>query len=256
LFKILDRNDAGIYCISLCVGGKWNDVLIDDWLPYNGFEAAFAKNSDGCIWPCLLEKAWAKVCGNYANIVNGTTDLAFIHLCGMPSIEYKHRDYNLKGANITEFWSAIVNAFNNNHVVLAGTCEKGTPGVETLLANGIYANHCYSVLSTHTIIGARTRTQLLRVRNPWGTGVWGGKWSAGSKEWTNDNKELVDYKEEDGVFYITVEDFLKNFSRTNICKIEDDIYTHSITVQKDDQKPDYFRFELTEHIEDLSILVS
>ena len=66
----------------------------------------FAHTNDGTLWLMLLEKAWAKVCGSYHNIVNGTTDLAFIHLCGMPSIEYKHED--LKGrANISPFWHAL-----------------------------------------------------------------------------------------------------------------------------------------------------
>lgn len=67
---------------------------------------------------------------------------------------------------------------------------------------------------------------MLYVRNPWGnTGGWNGPWCADYHLWNEDTKAAVNYKEEPGTFYITVEDFVANFSRTNICKIVDDIIT-------------------------------
>lgn len=43
------------------------------------------------VWLCLLEKVWAKLHGNYCSIVEGTADVAFIHLTGMPTHPYWHK---------------------------------------------------------------------------------------------------------------------------------------------------------------------
>lgn len=130
----------------MCVGGVWQDIVIDDYLPVNQYgEIAFASTQDGSIWASLLEKAWAKLCGSYENIINGTADMGFIHLCGMPSLDYKHGLYK---SNKNEFWRALSAAKANGHIVVAGTSDKNSDR-EYLRADGIVANHCYTLLSTH-----------------------------------------------------------------------------------------------------------
>ena len=49
-----------------------------------------SKNGQAIIWVTLIEKAWAKLCGNYERIILGTLDMGFIHLCGVPSVSCKH----------------------------------------------------------------------------------------------------------------------------------------------------------------------
>ncbi len=85
LIKTKNINKAGVYAINLCVNGTWQDIIVDDWLPTIGGKLTFGHTSNSSIWLPLIEKAWAKLNGNYDRIINGTVDIAFIHLCGVPS---------------------------------------------------------------------------------------------------------------------------------------------------------------------------
>lgn len=95
LFKTHEPNAAGCYIMSLCVNGTWQDVIVDDYLPVNQGRLAFGgskfdEDGKAVIWVSLLEKAWAKLNGNYDRVSMGTVDMGFIHLCGMPSTGLKH----------------------------------------------------------------------------------------------------------------------------------------------------------------------
>jgi len=56
----------------------------------------------------------------------GTVDMGFIHLCGVPSIGYKHEEYL---ANKEVLWNKLVVAQRNKHIVTVGTLDK-TKSVE------------------------------------------------------------------------------------------------------------------------------
>jgi hypothetical protein len=63
-------------------------VAIDDFLAFRKkttttYYAGAA--SDGGYWPAFLEKAWAKINGNYETIISGDAAEAFTFLSGFPS---------------------------------------------------------------------------------------------------------------------------------------------------------------------------
>ena len=101
LIKSAEPNTAGCYVVSLCVNGTWTDVVIDDHLPVIpgtkrlafGSSRNHKETGAGILWVSLLEKAWAKLNGNYDRVAMGTVDMGFIHLCGVPSVGYKHLEY-------------------------------------------------------------------------------------------------------------------------------------------------------------------
>ena len=72
--------------------------------------------------------------------------------------------------------------------------------------------------------------RLVKVRNPWGSQKWTGLWSDASTAWTDALVSQVGSTVgEPGVFFISLEDFIVNFSTTNVCKYEDQIEeTHVI----------------------------
>ena len=63
----------GLIALNLYVRGKKQVVTIDDFIPLKSGALVFNKRStsDGDYWAVLLEKAYAKLNGNYENIVAG-----------------------------------------------------------------------------------------------------------------------------------------------------------------------------------------
>ena len=71
---------------------------------------------------------------------------------------------------------------------------------------------------------------LFRIRNPWGAGrgIWKGAWGEGSKEWSSITKNMrssiVAEYQGDGEFWMSLEDYDRNFATTNICCLTPDFY--------------------------------
>ncbi|CAM9563682.1 unnamed protein product, partial [Laminaria digitata] len=90
-------DNVGCYEVNLFKDGRWESVLVDSWLPckdpsgLKGKEKgldhlpAFAKASNNQIWPCIVEKAFAKQHGSYDAISGGHVCEAFEALTGAPT---------------------------------------------------------------------------------------------------------------------------------------------------------------------------
>lgn len=84
-----------------------------------------------------------------------------------------------------------------------------TTNVNKVDARGIVGGHAYAILEARKI---STGARLLKVRNPWGESEWEGDWSDRSKIWTDDlKKELQHEDKDDGIFWISYEDLLRNY---------------------------------------------
>jgi len=62
-----EPNPACIYSIKFYVNGIETIVTVDDYIPTRYGKPAFSKAKGDEIWVCLVEKAWAKLCGTYVN---------------------------------------------------------------------------------------------------------------------------------------------------------------------------------------------
>ena len=92
VFVNSDRNEEGIYSIRLFIRGKPWIVTVDDYMLFDSNDnLVFAKQSYNgkSIWGALLEKAWAKVKGNYINTNYGYTINGIRTLTGVPTFAYE-----------------------------------------------------------------------------------------------------------------------------------------------------------------------
>jgi calpain-15 len=103
LFKTKDINHEGCYEIYFFIDGIKQIVIIDDYLPIfkKTKKPCFAQPIRNGIWVMLLEKAWAKINGGYANIIKGLPCEAFEFLTGMGSLSYDTS--NKKGDDLDEY---------------------------------------------------------------------------------------------------------------------------------------------------------
>lgn len=70
--------DYGICCVTLMHEGKKVKVVIDDFLPCIDFEPIYGQNQSDALWVSMVEKAIAKLRGNYAEISDGQSFVKMI----------------------------------------------------------------------------------------------------------------------------------------------------------------------------------
>lgn len=80
-------NKAGIYAVRLYSRGVPVIVTVDDYLPTVNGKLVFAKIPDGAIWVPILEKAFAKLYGNYEALNYNRISLAIEALLGAPVVD-------------------------------------------------------------------------------------------------------------------------------------------------------------------------
>lgn len=82
-------NQSGIYRVKFCKNGEWVTVTVDDYFPcYPEGEPLFARAHGNELWVMLLEKAYAKLHGNYYLLRGGFSHEALLDLTGCPTISY------------------------------------------------------------------------------------------------------------------------------------------------------------------------
>ncbi len=85
---------------------------------------------------------------------------------------------------------------------------------------GLIDAHAYSLISTFEEQDDKGKViRLMKVRNPWGFKEWTGDWSDKWPKWSSTMKQKVGYEDkDDGVFFISFNDYILFFYMTCICK--------------------------------------
>ena len=177
MFNQSEMNAAGIYSLNL-----WSPlgipvkVIVDDSIPQSSSKPLYAKASaEKEIWPILLEKAVSKLFGNYDLLIAGSAIEGMYAITGAPGFTYTNAS-KTTGALIF----ADIQAWN--------TAGHFIQGAVTVAANGLVANHLYSVLDVATLpagsYGLLAAVNLILVRNPWGATEWTGAYGDTSTFWT------------------------------------------------------------------------
>ena len=220
MFRQTTKNENGFYDISLFIDGKRQIIIVDDYLPafkkYKPPKACYAQSNKNEIWVMLLEKAWAKVNGGYANIISGLPCEAMEALTGIGSLIYDLE--NLDGNDVEDYKYEIVKnvqlADQNNCLITCSTSSD--PNIQKV---GLVEGHAYSLVSFNKITTSQGKdVYLFRIRNPWSQGEWNGDWSDKSKLWDSKAKGQVQFdNKDDGIFFMNDTDFFKYFNHVEIC---------------------------------------
>ena len=218
MFRQNTKNEDGFYEITLYIDGKRQIIIVDDYLPAlkKNKKPCYAQSNKNEIWVMLLEKAWAKVNGGYANIISGLPCEAMEFLTGVGSLIYDLE--HLDTEDIEDYKYEIIKnvqlADENNSLITCST--KADSNIQKV---GLVEGHAYTLVSFNKITTSQGKdVYLFRIRNPWSKGEWTGDWSDKSKLWDSTAKSQVNFdNKDDGIFFMKDTDFFKYFNHVEIC---------------------------------------
>ena len=233
LFLTKERTKEHLYGVYIYLNASWKLIIIDDFLPYTGKKFrkfAFSSSYGKELWVALLEKAWAKVNGNYAKIGCGGSpteifDVLTEAYTEQVQINPYYKDY---------IWETMINAEKKGYIMTAGTSSD--------IANlnldevGLSPGHAYTVLGVMEIDTGKGVEKVVRLRNPYGNGEFNGDWSDYSSKWTPELKKKYNLViKDDGDFYMAFDDFLNYYITLGVCKLHPGYKTTSLKIKNPTQ---------------------
>ena len=215
---------VGAFCFQFWLFGVWTEVVVDDLLPTADGKLIYAHSGErkNVFWGALLEKAYAKVHASYEALVAGSIGDALVDFTGgiCENIELKE----MSKEDLKKFFKTLVKASDRKSLMgcYIGALETFR---EKQTTTGLVMGHAYSVTDVrrvHVKGLSFKKYKLVRVRNPWGEKSWTGAWSDTSDEWNkiskHDRQKANLTVADVGEFWMSLDDFVKNFSNIVICR--------------------------------------
>ena len=102
-------NQIGIYKIKLFYQNVWTDIFVDKFIPCFPCYFPLYTYSPSSLWPCLLEKALAKVYRGYDNLKYLSYFELYQVLTGFPIINFKKIYKNIDNNNMIKMFEYLKN---------------------------------------------------------------------------------------------------------------------------------------------------
>ncbi|CAL1529011.1 unnamed protein product [Lymnaea stagnalis] len=213
---------TGMFVFNFCSKGIWKQVYIDDFIPTDAseMEPKYCRNTERSneFWPCLLEKAYAKLHGSYEALNGGHIVDALVELTGGLPEKINLRGHTRGSPQLFEKLSSCYQM----RAVMGAAIYSGDQNRNRLL-NGLISGHAYSITGLHSMQAGGRDVSLVRLRNPWGRGEWKGAWSDRSKEMNALPKVVQQtlrfHIKDDGEFWMEFNDFITMFDEIHICHL-------------------------------------
>nr|XP_019590830.1 PREDICTED: calpain-14 isoform X1 [Rhinolophus sinicus] len=205
---------AGIFQFWFWRFGKWVPVVIDDRLPVNevGQLVFVSSTYKNLFWGALLEKAYAKLSGSYEDLQRGQVSDALLDFTGGVTVTIKLAE---APGNL---WEILTRATFSRTLI---GCQTHL-GNERVLENGLVDGHAYTLIGIRKVTCKHGPEYLVKLRNPWGKVEWKGDWSDSSRTWellSPKEKIVLLRKDDDGEFWMTLNDFKVHFKLLVICRL-------------------------------------
>jgi len=220
---------AGIFRFNFWRYGKWEQVIIDDRLPYTRFYYkgdlyeglcyCHNRGEENEFWSALCEKAYAKFYGSYSALAGGWARDALVDMTGGVSETVWLKE---QLTNLDRLWQRMMtsNDPESGLLLTAGITYNMPRGSK--LPEDLYDGHAYSITATKEIyLQGTEKVRLLRVRNPWGEeSEFQGKWSENSSNWYFVPKETKNSLNltaaDDGEFWVSFDEFITHFDSISL----------------------------------------
>uniref|UniRef100_A0A8C7D0S1 Calpain-1 catalytic subunit n=1 Tax=Oncorhynchus kisutch TaxID=8019 RepID=A0A8C7D0S1_ONCKI len=194
---------AGIFHFQFWQYGEWVEVVIDDRLPVKDGKLLFVHSAEGGeFWSALLEKAYAKLHGCYEALSGGSTSEGFEDFTG----------------GVTEMYE-LRKAPSDLYSIISRAVERGSLlGCSIDVSTQICYVHFFDYVIENTAyfnqLNAVLRTRMFRMMS-----------SFSSREWESVDRSVrgrLQNRSEDGEFWMSFSDFLREFTRLEICNLTAD----------------------------------
>ncbi|KAI8601444.1 hypothetical protein EDD21DRAFT_337138 [Dissophora ornata] len=246
------NEQVGVYGFIFFKDGDWVSTVVDDQLFYKMDQKSRRQlyfsscNEERESWLPLLEKAYAKIHGDYESLTGGYTSEGIEDLTGGTASMMFSSDILDKN----RFWQEEMKQVNK-HTLMGCSINYQEEDPEK---HGIQAGHAYSVLKVAEYQGER----LVHIRNPWGEIEWNGDWSDQSERWTPEAmKALAQEDKDDGQFWMPYRDFLRIFTTIDRCRVFDaswSVASSWISYNVEPRSNGQFHFELTKTSDTVIVL--
>lgn len=217
----------GLVAVRLFKQGRWMDVAIDTTIPcLEGRTPCFVRMKDPDeYWMIFLEKAYAKVHGCYESLDGGFMNESLVDLTGASPGRVHVLDLfaacsDAHGKVDKDKAMQLLSKRSKGVLLQGASSDDG--GCEEALGGGLYSGHAYSIIDTRKTSSGEVLVQL---RNPWGGHEWTGAWNDKDPRWTEAlKKELNQTDKEDGMFWMSIDDFARSFTEITFCDLVPDSF--------------------------------
>lgn len=211
-------NPRGKYTIRLYDDHSkcFKNITIDDFIPVDDNNVPIYTGAKGNeMWPLLLEKAFAKMRGGYEKLDGGLPLDAMSTITGFAGdrFDLTHDD---------KVFRKCKRLFDGGCIMACGskgvdkTREEGRDKVKGSVVGG----HAYSILGVYEPMLSTEKVRLLKLRNPWGSFEWQGRWSDKSDDWKKYPGVALEIGRpkdiDDGIFYIEWNDFVAHYDFVDV----------------------------------------
>ncbi|KAI5179977.1 Calpain-2 Catalytic Subunit [Manis pentadactyla] len=214
---------AGIFHFQFWQYGEWLEVVVDDRLPTKNGELLFVHSAEGSeFWSALLEKAYAKINGCYEALSGGATTEGFEDFTGGIAEWYELRKAP------PNLFQIIQKALQKGSLLGCSIDITSAADSEAVTFQKLVKGHAYSVTGAEEVESRGSLQKLVRIRNPWGEVEWTGRWNDSCPNWNTidpEVRERLTRRHEDGEFWMSFSDFLRHYSRLEICNLTPDTLT-------------------------------